>query len=189
LALLGLINDILDFSQMAASHLTIDLEPVDLALVIRDVVGTLQPQIQARRLAVTVVIAPDLPQVQANSTRLSQVLTNLLANAIKFTERGSITVRVIGDGERVQFSVTDTGIGIAPEQQHLLFQEFRQIENVYTRRHTGTGLGLAISQQLMQLMGGTLTVESTPGVGSTFYGEVPIVPNSLQEKEHDGTSR
>jgi len=85
--------------------------------------------------------------------------------------------------------VTDTGIGIASEQQHLLFQEFRQIENVYTRRHTGTGLGLAISQQLMQLMGGTLTVESTPGVGSTFYGEVPIVPKSLQEKEHNARSR
>jgi len=189
LGLLRLINDILDFSKIEAGYLAIDLEPVDLATVIQDVVGALQPQIYERGLAVTVVIAPDLPQVQANSTRLAQVLTNLLANAIKFTERGSITVRVMVDGERVQFSVTDTGIGIESEQQHLLFQEFRQIENVYTRRHTGTGLGLAISQQLMQLMGGTLTVESTPGVGSTFYGEVPIVPNRLQEKEHDGTSR
>ncbi len=189
LTLLQLINDILDFSKMEAGYLAIDLEPVDLATVIQDVVGSLQPQIQERGLAVTIVIAPDLPQVQANSARLAQVLTNLLANAIKFTERGSITVRVMGDGERVQFSVTDTGIGIASEQQHLLFQEFRQIENVYTRRHTGTGLGLAISQQLMQLMGGTLTVESTPGVGSTFYGEVPIVPKSLQEKEHNARSR
>jgi signal transduction histidine kinase len=188
-ALLRLTNDILDFSKMAAGHLTIDLEPVDLAPLIRDVVGALQPQIQERGLALTVAIAPDLPQVQANSARLAQVLTNLIANAIKFTERGSITVRAMDDGERVRFSVVDTGIGIAPEQQRLLFQEFRQIENEHTRRHSGTGLGLAISQQLMQLMGGTLTVESTPGVGSTFYGEVPIVPKSLQEKEHNARSR
>jgi len=188
-ALLRLINDILDFSKMAAGHLTIDLESVDLAPVIRNVVGALQPQIQERGLAVTVAIAPDLPQVQANSARLAQVLTNLIANAIKFTERGSITVRAMDDGERVRFSVADTGIGIAPEQQRILFQEFRQIENEHTRRHSGTGLGLAISQQLMQLMGGTLTVESTPGAGSTFYGEVPIVPKNLQEKEHGVTSR
>ena len=188
-ALLRLINDILDFSKMAAGHLTIDLEPVDLAPVIRDVVGALQPQIQERRLAVIVAIAPNLPQVQANRARLVQVLTNLIANAIKFTERGSITVRAMDDGERVRFSVADTGIGIAPEQQRILFQEFRQIENEHTRRHSGTGLGLAISQQLMHLMGGTLTVESTPGVGSTFYGEVPIVLKSLQEKEQGVTSR
>jgi len=188
-ALLRLINDILDFSKMAAGYLTIDLEPVDLAPLIRDVVGALQPQIQERGLALTVAIAPDLPRVQANSARLAQVLTNLIANAIKFTERGSIIVGAMDDGERVRFSVADTGIGIAPEQQRVLFQEFRQIENEHTRRHSGTGLGLAISQQLMQLMGGMLTVESTPGVGSTFYGEVPIVPKSLQEKQHGVTSR
>jgi PAS domain S-box-containing protein len=188
-ALLRLINDILDFSKMAAGYLAIDLEPVDLAPLIRDVVGALQPQIQERGLALTVAIAPDLPQVQANSARLAQILTNLIANAIKFTERGSITVRAMDDGERVRFSVADTGIGIAPEQLRILFQEFRQIENEHTRRNSGTGLGLAISQQLMQLMGGTLTVESTPGVGSTFYGEVPIVPKSLQEKQRGVTSR
>ena len=189
LALLRLINDILDFSKMAAGYLTIDLEPVDLAPVIRDVVGALQPQILEHGLAVTVAIAPNLPQVQANSARLAQVLTNLIANAIKFTERGTITVRAMDDGEWVRFSVADTGIGIAPEQQRILFQEFRQIEDEHTRRHSGTGLGLVISQQLMQLMGGTLTMESTPGVGSTFYGEVPIVPKSLHEKEHGVTSR
>jgi signal transduction histidine kinase len=189
LALLRLTNDILDFSKMAAGHLTIDLEPVDLAAVIRDVVGTLQPQIQARGLVVTVAIAPNLPQIHGNSARLAQVVTNLLTNAIKFTERGSITVWAMRDGERVRFSVADTGIGIAPEQQHILFEEFKQIKNEHTRRYGGTGLGLAISQQLMQLMGGTLAVKSAPGVGSTFYGEVPIFPKGLREKEQSGTSR
>jgi signal transduction histidine kinase len=188
-ALLRLINDILEFSKMAAGHLTLDLESVDLAPVIRDVVAALQPQIRARGLGVTVAIAPDLPRVHANSARLTQVLTNLLANAIKFTERGSITVCAMDDGERVRFSVADTGIGIAPEQQRILFQEFRQIKNEHTRRHSGTGLGLAISQQLMQLMGGALTVESTPGAGSTFYGELQIASKSLRENEQGGASK
>jgi signal transduction histidine kinase/PAS domain-containing protein/uncharacterized membrane protein len=188
-ALLRLTNDLLDFSKMDAGHLAIDLEPVDLATVIQNVLGALQPQIRERGLALTVAIAPNLPRVHGNSARLAQVLTNLLANAIKFTERGSITVRAMDHGERVRFSVADTGIGIAPEQQGILFQEFQQIKNEHMRRYSGTGLGLAISQRLMQLMGGTLTVESTPGVGSTFYGEVPIVPKSLREKEQGGGSR
>jgi signal transduction histidine kinase len=189
LAMLRLINDILDFSKIEAGYLAINLEPVDLATVIQDVVGALQPQIYQRGLAIHVILAPDLPLVQANSMRLAQVLTNLLANALKFTEQGAITVRALRVGDQVQFSVTDTGIGIALEQQRLLFQEFRQLENAYTGRNTGTGLGLAISRQLMQLMGGTLTVESAPGVGSTFYGAVPVVPHSLQEKERAATSR
>jgi signal transduction histidine kinase len=186
-ALLQLTNDILDFSKIEAGYLAIDLESVDLATVIRDVVGALQPQIRERGLALTLAIPPDLPQVQANSARLAQVLTNVLANAIKLTERGSIVVRAIDNGERVQFSVADSGVGIGPEQQRK--REFGQFENEHARRYGGSGLGLAISQQLMRLMGGTLTVESTPGVGSTFYGEVPIVPKSLREQERGVTSR
>jgi signal transduction histidine kinase len=184
--LLRLANDILDFSKIEAGNLAIELGPVDLALVIQTVVGTLQPQIRAGGLAVSVVIAPDLPHVHGNSARLAQVLTNLLANAIKFTEHGSITVRAVDNGESVRFSVEDTGIGIAPKQQGLLFQEFHQLKNEHMRHYAGSGLGLAISRQLMQLMGGTLVVESTPSVGSIFYGELPIVSKSLREKEQGG---
>jgi len=179
---LRLINDILDFSKMEAGRFAIDRAPVDLATVIQNVVGAMQPQVQERGLELKVEVAPDLPPVYANGDRLAQVLTNLLSNAIKFTDRGSITVRAMRDGDRVRFSVTDTGIGIAPEQQSALFQEFRQIENEHTRRYSGTGLGLAISRRLMHLMGGTLMVESTPGVGSIFYGDVPIVSENLEEK-------
>ena len=184
-----LINDILDFSKIEAGHSAIELSPVDLPAVIRDVVGAMQPLVQERGLELTVEIAPDLPQVYANRARLEQVLTNLLSNAIKFTDQGSITVRATHDGERVRFSVKDTGIGIAPEQQSMLFQEFQQIESDHTRRYGGTGLGLAISLRLMQMMGGTLTVESTPGVGSTFSGDIPVVPEGLQEKEQGADSK
>jgi signal transduction histidine kinase len=188
LALLRLINDLRDFSKIEADYQPIALESVDLATVIRDVVGALQPQLKKRGLAVQVAIAPALPLVYANSARLAQVLTNLLSNAIKFTDHGSITVRALADGERVRFSVADTGIGIAPQQQHIVFQEFRQIDNEHTRRYSGSGLGLAISRKLMQRMGGTLTMESTLGVGSTFYGEVSIVRKSPRETGQSGAS-
>jgi two-component system, sensor histidine kinase len=187
--LLRLINDFLDYSKIEAGHFTIERAPVDLLAVIQDVVGALEPQVQERGLDLKVELSPELPLVYAHRERLEQVLTNLLANAIKFTDRGTITVRATFDGERVRFSVIDTGIGIAPEQQHLIFREFHQIESEHTQRYPSTGLGLAISRRLMQMMGGTLEVESTPGVGSTFYGDLPAVRANLEEKEHGAASQ
>jgi signal transduction histidine kinase len=186
--LLRLINDILDFSKMEAGQFTVELSSVDLPAVIWDVAGAMRPQIEERGLELKVEIDPELPLVYANSERLEQVLTNLLSNAIKFTERGSITVRAARHGDHVQFNVADTGVGIAPEQQQVVFQEFQQIEQDSAQRYPGTGLGLPISRRLMQMMGGTLTLESVRGVGSTFYGEVPAVPESLRENEVGGTS-
>jgi len=180
---LRLINDILDFAKIEAGRLEIALGPVDLPSVIHDAVGALQPQLHERGLELKLEVASDLPHVYANAERLGQVLTNLLSNAIKFTDQGSIAVRAWLDGDRARFSVTDTGIGIAPEQQRILFQEFRQIDSEHTRRYSGSGLGLAISRRLMQMMGGTLAVDSTPGVGSTFYGDVPAVSEQLNSKE------
>jgi signal transduction histidine kinase len=118
--------------------------------------------------------------VYGQPERLAQVLTNLLANAIKFTSQGSITVRTMQVGQHIHFSVIDTGVGIAPEQQQAIFEEFKQL-NPHGRA-TGTGLGLSISRHLMELMDGTLTVESTPGVGSTFTGTIPIAQQQLQAK-------
>jgi signal transduction histidine kinase len=180
--LLRLINDILDFSKMEAGRFTIDLYPVDLPTVIQAVVGAMQPQIHERGLALNLDLIHESPLVYANSERLEQVLTNLLSNAIKFTDHGSITVRTTCDGEHMRFSVQDTGIGIAPEQQSLLFQEFRQIESEHTRRFRGTGLGLAISRRLMELMGGALSVESIPGAGSTFHCDVRLASERLWER-------
>ncbi len=172
--LLRLINDILDFSKMESGSFTIDLYPVDLTLVVRIVAGRMQPQLFERGLSLRLELDQDLPPVQANSARLEQVLTNLLANAIKFTNEGEIVVRAARHGTKVWLSVQDTGIGIAPEYQETIFQAFRQIETPLTRRFGGTGLGLAICKRLVELMGGTIWVESEPGVGSTFHCEFHV---------------
>jgi signal transduction histidine kinase len=181
--LLRLVNDILNFSKLEAKSFSIDLAPVDLRAVIHDVTGTTQPQLQERGLELKLEVADDLPPVYANRERLEQVLTNLIVNAIKFTEHGSVTVRASADIERARFSVVDTGIGIAPDKLSSIFEAFQQVDNKYQDRYPGTGLGLAISRQLMELMGGTLTVESTPGQGSTFSADVPLAPVGLREKE------
>jgi signal transduction histidine kinase len=134
----------------------------------------MQPQLFERGLSLRLELDQDLPPVQANSARLEQVLTNLLANAIKFTNEGEIVVRAARHGTKVWLSVQDTGIGIAPEYQETIFQAFRQIETPLTRRFGGTGLGLAICKRLVELMGGTIWVESEPGVGSTFHCEFHV---------------
>jgi signal transduction histidine kinase len=172
--LLRMINDILDFSKMEAGHFTIECYPVDLSTVIRSVAGTLRPQIYERGLELELMLAPELPLVYANSSRLEQVLTNLLANAIKFTERGTITVATTYSNERVHLSVRDTGIGIAPDDLGSLFQPFQQLDNQLTRRFGGTGLGLAISKRLVELMDGALLVTSMPGAGTTFTCELRV---------------
>ena len=180
--MLRLINDILDFSKIEAGHFAIELSPVDLRVVAHDVADTLQPQLQDRGLELKLELG-ELPLVHGNRERLEQVLTNLVANAIKFTDEGSITIRASYNGRRVFFCVVDTGIGIAPEVQQQLFQEFWQAENEHTQRYRGTGLGLAIARHLMELMGGTLTVESRPGAGSTFRGDLLAVEESFKSIE------
>jgi signal transduction histidine kinase len=180
--LMRLINDILDFSKIEAGRFNVECYPVDVYSVIEAVVGAMQPQVLARGLDLKLDIAPDTPLVLANSERLDQVLTNLVANAIKFTDYGSITIRTCRAGELLRLSVADTGIGISPEQQRELFREFQQFAHQHNRGH-GTGLGLAISRRLIELMGGSLSVESTPGIGSTFFCDLRIVGETLQERE------
>ncbi|GAB4445919.1 MAG: histidine kinase N-terminal 7TM domain-containing protein [Chloroflexi bacterium OHK40] len=169
--LLRMINDILDFSRAEAGHLRVELQPVNLLRAVANVVGQLQPQFSERGLSFELDLPPGLPLVQANAARLEQVLANLLSNAAKFTESGGVTVRGWQEGERVFLSVSDTGIGIAPENLDLIFQEFRRVE-MPGRRVGGAGLGLAISKRLLELMGGSIRVASTPGVGSTFTIEL-----------------
>ncbi len=173
-ALLKLFNDILDYSKIDAGRMEIEKNPFFIDEVLQMVLKLFSAKINEKRLRVLVEIQPDVPrQVIGDSLRLTQVLNNLMGNAIKFTEKGSIRIRVevekkTSAGWLLHFAVSDTGIGIPKDKQSHLFQAFTQADGSISRKYGGTGLGLAISQQLVQLMGGTISVMSTPDVGSVF---------------------
>ncbi len=171
-----LINDILDFSKIEAGKL--ELESIDFHLhrVARDVVDLMRQRAEAKELQIVCEIDPQVPaRVNGDPTRLRQILLNLVNNAIKFTEKGAIVVRIARDnednGERIslRFEVQDSGVGIPPDRQNRLFKSFSQVDASTTRRYGGTGLGLAICKQLVELMGGAIGVRSEMGRGSTFY--------------------
>ncbi len=174
-ALLTIINDILDFSKIEAGRLDLERVPVALAGVVEGVADTLAPGARAKGLSLVTYVDPDLPAaVLGDPVRIRQVLFNIAGNAVKFTQSGSVTVRVElahFDGDRViiRVAVTDTGIGISPENQVRLFRPFTQAEVSTTRRFGGTGLGLSICRRLTELMGGDIGVTSELNVGSTFW--------------------
>lgn len=182
--LLRMINDILDFSRAEAGHLKVELQPVELLRTVANVVGQLRPQIGERGLEFDFEVPLHLPLIRANPARLEQVVLNLLSNAVKFTEAGRVGVRAWREGERVMLSVSDTGVGIAPEHLELIFQEFRRVEPS-GRRAGGTGLGLAISRRLLELMGASIHVESAVGVGSTFTVALPLAEIAASPAEEE----
>ena len=172
--LLTVINDILDFSRLEAGQLTPERIPIDVRDAVADVLDLLVHAARPRGLELASHIAPDVPPaIYGDATRLRQILTNLVANAIKFTERGEVVVSVEPCAGELRFSVRDTGIGIPLEAQARLFQSFSQVDASTTRRFGGTGLGLAISRRLAELMGGRMWLESAPGLGSTFFFTLP----------------
>jgi PAS domain S-box-containing protein len=188
--LLGVLNDILDISKIEAERMVFESIPLQLSVVVDNLTSTLGHKATEKGLR----LATDLPAelahapLQGDPLRLGQILFNLVGNAIKFTEQGAVTLRVRSDAEtpdavQVRFEVVDTGIGIEPVAQARLFQSFEQADNSMTRKYGGTGLGLAISKRLVQLMGGKIGVESTPGQGSTFWFVVP-----LKRREPDAVS-
>jgi PAS domain S-box-containing protein len=175
--LLGIVNDILDFSKIEQGKLSVESLPVDLLGVIRQSVALIQAKAQAKGVAVRVRKAPGLPgYCLSDPLRLRQVLANLLSNAAKFTESGSVTLAVSLEGGEWVFEVSDTGIGMDAEQLERLFQPFEQADGSMTRRFGGTGLGLAITARLVDLLGGRIAVESAPGRGSRFKVCLPYIP-------------
>ena len=177
--LMSLINNVLDLSKIEAGKMDLYLENFEIAAMVQEVVATVKPLIEKNANSLQVRYADGLGQMRSDVTKLRQMLFNLLSNASKFTERGSITLRVgresVNGGEWVSFSVSDTGIGMSAEQTNKLFQAFTQADTSTTRKYGGTGLGLAISQKFCHMMGGEITVASTPGHGSTFTVRLPAV--------------
>lgn len=171
--LLALINDVLDISKIEAGQLQIGVETFEIRPLLEKVIRTVRPMAEAKDLDLKLEVSPDVDCVRADSRRVEQVLLNLLSNAVKFTEKGYIMTECSREGDSVLVRVKDTGIGIAKEDQEKLFKPFTQIETGLTRQYEGTGLGLSISKKLVDLMGGTITVESEPGTGSTFSFTIP----------------
>jgi signal transduction histidine kinase/DNA-binding response OmpR family regulator len=174
-ALLNLIEEILDFSRIEAGKLEISAHPVDVAELIEGVVELLAPRAQGKSLEIAADIAPDIPTlVRLDGARLRQIVMNLAGNAIKFTDRGGVALRLKLAGSRLEISVQDTGPGIAKARREAIFEEFEQEEAATAHRHGGTGLGLAISRRLARLMGGDVTVQSTSGKGTCFTLHLPL---------------
>jgi len=175
--LLGLIDDVLDMSQIEAGRMRIDLEPTELCDMVIEAIDMIRPLVQEKKTALYAELPADLPPVLIDRARVQQVLLNLLNNARRFTEQGSITVRVALQGEQIQVTVADTGIGIPPSEHENIFKEFHQLEGSIAGRHDGSGLGLAISKRFVGMHGGRIWVESdgVPGQGSRFHFTLPLV--------------
>jgi PAS domain S-box-containing protein len=181
--LLGVINDILDFSRIEVGKLVIEAHPFRLTSPLLDAASMVGEQAQAKQLNITQNFAPDLPEwVAGDSMRLRQILLNLLSNAVKFTERGSVELSLSRHGNEIIFRIADSGIGMTAEQVSRLFRPFEQADGSITRRFGGSGLGLAISGNLASLMGGEISVESAPGVGSTFILRLPLPAAAAPEE-------
>ena len=179
--LLALINDVLDLSKIEAGQLTLALDEYAVQSVVEAVVSVAQPLAQAKGLDLKVSVAEDLPLGRGDERRLTQVLLNLVGNAIKFTDAGSVTIAAMAVGDLLELAVTDTGPGIAPADQERIFDAFQQVDNSSTRQKGGTGLGLAISRRIVQMHGGTISVESTLGQGSTFRIRIPLQAGGVME--------
>lgn len=190
-AMMRLLNDILDISKVDAGLMRISVEPIHLRHKLAGIVKLMDPIGAAKGLEVSLDIAPEVPTwIMGDALRLRQIVLNLVGNAIKFTEQGSVRV-VVGAtdaGRSLQIDVIDTGIGIAADSQPMVFQEFTQADSSIVRRFGGSGLGLAISRQLVELMGGDISLTSTLGVGSTFRVVVPLVAADPPELDNYATA-
>ena len=174
-SLLTVVNDILDFSKIEQRHIDLESVAFSLADAVHEVVAPLAVRANAKGVELSITISPDTPpHIVGDPVRLKQIITNVLSNAVKFTERGSVRLDVsvderTADRATLHFCVADTGIGVPADKRSAIFEPFQQADGSMTRRFGGTGLGLAIASNLAELMGGRVWVDSEPGVGSTFY--------------------
>src|SRR5262249_6290659 len=173
--LLGLINDVLDLSKIEAGQLVLELSDYSVQDIAQTVRSTLEPLAADKKLGFKVEVGSQLPSGRGDGRRLTQVLINLVGNAIKFTDAGEIAIKAEAQDGSFHVSVRDTGPGTSSADQARLFQEFQQADNAITRKKGGTGLGLAISKRIIEMHGGKIWVESQPGQGSTFAFTLPVI--------------
>jgi signal transduction histidine kinase len=173
--LLGLINDVLDLSKIEAGQLVLELSDYSVQDIAQTVRSTLEPLAADKKLAFKVEVAAELPPGRGDGRRLTQVLINLVGNAIKFTDAGEVAIRAEANNGSFYVSVHDTGPGISAADQTKLFQEFQQADNAITKKKGGTGLGLAISKRIIEMHGGRIWVESQLGQGATFAFTLPVI--------------
>jgi signal transduction histidine kinase len=179
--LLALINDVLDLAKIEAGQLTLTLEDYSVPEVVKAVVTATEPLATSKGLKFTAVLQDNLPMAHGDARRVSQVLLNLVGNAIKFTDKGEVEIGAIVDKGQFVLTVRDTGPGIADVDQERIFGEFQQIDNSNTRKKGGTGLGLAISKRMVEMQGGTISVDSVLGHGSTFRVVLPVHVDEMME--------
>jgi signal transduction histidine kinase len=172
--LLALIDEILDLSRVEAGEVNVDMAETHIEDVLREVADSLEPLVDRPRVRLVVEAERTLPQVVTDRDKVKQILLNLVSNAIKYTDDGSIAVRAEAAGGRLRVSVSDTGLGIPRDELDRIFDEFHRADSGSARERRGTGLGLAISQRLARALGGDITVESRIGVGSTFTLDLPL---------------
>ncbi|MFQ3534402.1 MAG: GAF domain-containing protein [Aggregatilineales bacterium] len=190
--LLALINDVLDLAKIESGRMVLNLEPLDVPPLLQAVVAQIAPLVEAKQLSLYIDVPRDLPKVEADKTRLRQIVLNLLSNAVKFTREGSVALRAyqlavaepiagvpLAAGNWLCIDVADSGIGIAPENFELIFDAFRQVDGSVVREFQGTGLGLPITRQLVEMQGGKVWLESEVGRGSTFTVALPALPKSV----------
>jgi PAS domain S-box-containing protein len=188
-ALIAIIDDVLDISKIEARRVALRLAPFNVRELVNDVMAGTKARAEERGLAIDAEVAGDVSEwLMGDGGRIAQILRNLVFNALKFTERGSVRVIVAPENDAIRFSVQDTGPGIAAGMHEIIFEPFRQADDSATRRHGGTGLGLSISRELATIMGGRLWVESAPGKGSTFHCVLPLATADAGNAHTAGTS-
>lgn len=178
--LLSLINDILDISRIESGKFHYEIQSVNIKDIVFEVKNTLKPQVDSKGIHFIIELPDKLPEVQSDRKRVFQILLNLANNAVKFTDMGEVKISCTSDEKEITISVSDTGMGIKPENLKMLFEAFRQVDGTSQRKYEGTGLGLYLSKKLVELLGGKISAESEFGVGSKFTFTIPL---SMKKKE------
>jgi signal transduction histidine kinase len=172
--LLSLISDILDLARIEAGKMPVHVELTSLPELMKEVAQQVEPMVTSKKLTFERRVSPACPTIQSDKTKLKQILLNLLSNAVKFTNRGTITLTVDCDESHVRLEVTDTGVGIKPDEMDAIWEDFRQLDQSRTRSYGGSGLGLSITRRLTQQLGGEIAVQSVFGEGTTFVVRLPL---------------